>query len=133
MDIEDPNESNDIRLTAKQRMYFEHYVDRIIKTDLDLVILCILRDKPMCGFDLIKSIFEKYDVFLSQGAVYPLLYKLKDQGILQAEFDRGNMKSKIYSITTNGEEIVNDRLGEFVRAGEYVRTSITSSDDQKGP
>jgi hypothetical protein len=37
MDIEDPNESNDIRLTAKQRMYFEHYVDRIIKTNLDLV------------------------------------------------------------------------------------------------
>ena len=87
----------------------------------------------MCGYDLIKTIFQKYNIFLSQGAVYPLLYKLKDQGILQAEFDQGNMRSKIYSIKADSEEIVNDRLNEFIRAAEYTLDSIASSDDQKGP
>ena len=82
----------------------------------------------MCGYDIIKLIFEKYDIFLSQGTVYPLLYSLKDQGILQAEFGRGNMRSKIYSITMEGEEIVKDRLNEFTRAGEYVLSSISSSE-----
>lgn len=127
---EDVKKADEIELTAKQKMYFDYYVERMIKTNLEIVILCILRDSPMCGYDVIKSIFEKYSIFLSQGTVYPLLYSLKDQGILQAEFDRGNMRSKIYSISNEGEEIVKDRLKEFIRAGESVLGSISSSDDQ---
>jgi DNA-binding PadR family transcriptional regulator len=118
-----------LELTAKQKMYFDYYVERIIKTNLEIVILCILRNNPMCGYDIIKLIFEKYDIFLSQGTVYPLLYSLKDQGILQAEFDQGNMRSKIYSISMEGEEIVKDRLNVFTRAGEYVLGSIGPSDE----
>ncbi len=126
----DVGKANELELTAKQNMYFDYYIERIIKTNLEIVILCILKNNPMCGYDIIKLIFEKYDIFLSQGTVYPLLYSLKDQGILQAEFDRGNMRSKIYSITVVGEEIVEDRLNEFIRAGEYVLSSISSSGDQ---
>ncbi len=129
----DAKEADEIELTTKQKMYFDYYVDRIIKTNLEIVVLCILRDNPMCGYDVIKSIFEKYSIFLSQGTVYPLLYSLKDQGILQAEFSRGNMRSKIYSISEEGEEIVKDRLNEFIRAGESVFGSISSSDDKNIP
>lgn len=129
----DVNGAIETEPTSKQKMYFDYYLERIIKTNLEIVILCILRNNPMCGYDLIKAIFEEYDIFLSQGTVYPLLYSLKDQGILQAEFDRDNMRSKIYSVTGGGEEIIKDRLNEFIRAGEYVISSIISSGDQKGP
>lgn len=132
-DSEDVYAVNNGDLTTKQKMYFEHYMNRLIKSNLDILILRALKDRPMCGYDLIKTIFQKYNIFLSQGAVYPLLYKLKDQGILQAEFDQGNMRSKIYSIKADSEEIVNDRLNEFIRAAEYTLDSIASSDDQKGP
>jgi len=128
--FEDAIKADRLELTAKQKMYFDYYVERIIKTNLEIVILCILRNNPMCGYDIIKSIFEKYDIFLSQGTVYPLLYSLKDQGILQAEFDRGNMRSKIYSISMEGEEIVKDRLNVFTRAGEYVLGSISPPDNE---
>jgi DNA-binding PadR family transcriptional regulator len=128
----DVNEAIKTEPTSKQKMYFDYYLERIIKTNLEIVILCILRNNPMCGYDLIKAIFEEYDIFLSQGTVYPLLYSLKDQGILQAEFDRDNMRSKIYSVTGGGEEIIKDRLNEFIRAEEYVISSIISSGDQKG-
>jgi PadR family transcriptional regulator PadR len=129
----DEIKADGVELTAKQKMYFDYYVERIIKTNLEVVILCILRNNPMCGYDIIKSIFEKYDIFLSQGTVYPLLYSLKDQGILKAEFDRGNMRSKIYSISEDGEVIVKDRLNEFTRASEYILSSISPSDDQNNP
>jgi PadR family transcriptional regulator PadR len=127
--IEDPIALNETELTMKQKMYFEYYVERIIKTNLEIVILSILRDRSMCGYDIIKSIFEKYNIFLSQGTVYPLLYSLKEQGILQAEFDRGNMRSKIYSISKDGKETTKDRLNEFIRAKEYVIRSISPPDD----
>lgn len=127
--IEDPIALNETELTTKQKMYFDYYVERIIKTNLEIVILSILRDRSMCGYDIIKSIFEKYNIFLSQGTVYPLLYSLKEQGILQAEFDRGNMRSKIYSISKDGKETTKDRLNEFIRAKEYVIRSISPPDD----
>ena len=103
--IGDVNKAIETEPTSKQKMYFDYYLERIIKTNLEIVILCILRNNPMCGYDLIKAIFEEYDIFLSQGTIYPLLYSLKDQGILQAEFDRDNMRSKIYSVTGGGKRL----------------------------
>ena len=49
---------------------------------------------PMCGYDIIKTIFIEYKVFLSQGTVYPILYSLVEQGLLYAEYGKGNMRSK---------------------------------------
>ncbi|HII07910.1 MAG TPA: PadR family transcriptional regulator [Methanotrichaceae archaeon] len=115
---------------TKQGLYFEYYTERIIKTNLEIIILSMLRRNPMCGYDLIKIIFTKYNVFLSQGTVYPLLYSLKNEGILQAEFNPGNMRSKIYSITKEGETVVEDRLNEFIRAEEYILNSIILSNTQ---
>jgi DNA-binding PadR family transcriptional regulator len=102
----------------------DNYVDRIIKSNLDVVVLTTLAETPMCGYDLIKDIFLKYNVFLSQGTIYPLLYTLKEKGILQAEFGKGDMRSKVYYITPKGEEIVKDVLNEFTKAIDYVMDQV---------
>jgi DNA-binding PadR family transcriptional regulator len=74
----------------------------------------------MCGYDIIKEIFSKYDVFLSQGAVYPILYTLEEEGILRAEYSKGDMRSKNYSLTTTGRDLVNKDTEEFLRALEQL-------------
>ena len=52
-------------------------VDKIIKTNREVFIMCSLLEKQMCGYDIIKEIFSRCDVFLSQGTVYPILYTLE--------------------------------------------------------
>ncbi|MCK9442476.1 MAG: PadR family transcriptional regulator [Methanothrix sp.] len=74
----------------------------------------------MCGYDLIKDIFSKCDVFLSQGTVYPVLYTLEDEGLLHAEYSKGDMRSKKYSLTLNGREIAEKDVEDFVKALEQV-------------
>lgn len=102
----------------------DNYVERIIKSNLDVVVLTTLSETPMCGYDLIKDIFLKYNVFLSQGTIYPLLYTLKEKGILQAEFGKGDMRSKVYYITPEGEEIIKNVVNEFSNAVDYVMDQV---------
>ncbi len=105
------------------------YISRIIKNNLDVVVLATLAKKPMCGYDLIKDIFSKYNVFLSQGTVYPLLYVLREKGVLQVEFAKSDMRTKVYYITTDGEEFVREELNEFVTAVEVVMSLIEGGSD----
>lgn len=100
------------------------HTEEIVKSHLEVIILKMLLDRRMCGHDLIKEIFAKYNVFLSQGTVYSFLYSLKEDGIVQAEFTRGNMRTKIYSVTNEGKQIIEKRINEFIKAEEYILSSI---------
>jgi len=100
------------------------FVDRIIKTNREIFILYSLLDKQMCGYDLIKEIFFKCNVFLSQGTVYPILYTLEEEGILRAEYSKGDMRSKKYSLTSKGREIAQKDMKEFIKAMEQISALI---------
>jgi DNA-binding PadR family transcriptional regulator len=126
--LEDFDRDRECELTAKQTMYLRYYTERLIKSNLDMIVLCLLKDNPMCGHDVIKSVFAKYDTFLSQGTVYPILYSLKNEGVIEVISNPKNMRSKIYSITSEGEKVFEDRLTEFIRAEEHVLNSINHSE-----
>lgn len=96
----------------------------IIKSHLEIIILKMLFDRAICGFDLIKEIYSKYGVLLSQGTVYPFLYSLKESGILQVEPMKGNMRTKLYSATEEGRSIIEKRLNEFIETEEYFLKSM---------
>jgi PadR family transcriptional regulator PadR len=106
---------------------FKPSIKDIVKNHMDIIILGMLSDRPMCGYDLIKEILAKYDVLLSQGTVYPLLYSLKEEGLIQAEFKKGNMRSKIYYITPEAEKIIEKRISEFIKANTIFLNSIQNN------
>ncbi len=80
--------------------------------------------RNMCGYDLIKEIFLKWDVFLSQGTVYPILYSLEENGVLRAEFGRGDMRTKIYSLTPKGREVAQKKVDDFIKAVDHLQSLI---------
>jgi len=96
------------------------FVDRIIKTNREVFIMSSLLEKQMCGYDLIKEILSTCDVFLSQGTVYPVLYTLEGEGLLHAEYSKGDMRSKKYSLTPSGREIAEKDVEAFAKALEQV-------------
>ncbi len=116
VDMHDPSESEEDSCRK--------FVDKIIKTNREIFILYALLDKQMCGYDLIKEIFLKCNVFLSQGTVYPILYTLEEEGILHAEYSKGNMRSKKYSLTPKGREIAQKDIKEFIKAVEQISALI---------
>ena len=90
------------------------FIDRIIKSNREVFIMSSLIEKQMCGYDLIKEIFSRCDVFLSQGTVYPVLYTLEGEGLLHAEYSKGDMRSKKYSLTPKGRMIAEKELEDFL-------------------
>lgn len=107
-------------LPESQEDYCKKFVERIIKTNREVFIMSSLLEKQMCGYDIIKEVFSKCDVFLSQGTVYPILYTLEDEGLLHVEYSKGDMRSKKYSLTDRGREIAQKDVEDFSRALEHI-------------
>lgn len=77
--------------------------ERVVKNNLDLIILRLLRAKPRWGYEVNIAIRDKYKVYLSAGTLYPLLHSLEEDGHIQGEWDseRGRGR-RIYKITDSG-------------------------------
>ncbi|VVB88334.1 Transcriptional regulator PadR-like family protein [uncultured archaeon] len=99
-------------------------VENIVRNHLEIIILSLLLEKPMCGYDLIKEIIARYNVMVSQGTVYPLLYSLKGEGIIRMESMKGDMKTKKYAITESIKYDVEKKIAGFIKTEEYILDSI---------
>ena len=57
-------------------------VEKMVKDNLESIILAILQNSTMCGTEIIGTIHLKFNVLLSPGTIYPLLHSLKQKGLL---------------------------------------------------
>jgi DNA-binding PadR family transcriptional regulator len=73
------------------------------KGDLKYIILDLLKDKPSHGYEIIKSLENRFMGFYSPsaGSVYPTLQLLEDMGYVKSLEQDGK---KIYTITDEGRK-----------------------------
>ena len=92
--------------------------------DLKYVILRLLRDRPMHGYEVMRALEEESQgcYTASPGSVYPTLQLLEDQGLVVSEKADGR---KTYSITDAGREFLvehRDRVEDiFERVTDYTK------------
>lgn len=97
---------------------YEHIEDRV-KKSLEVIIYSILQNRSLCGFDVIKTIVQNFNVLLSQGTVYPILYDLSRKGYLKVEKQPDN-KTRLYCVTDTGKEYFKKEIFNFMDAQERV-------------
>lgn len=95
---------------------YRGFIDRTVKANGEIFVLHVLANEPMCGYDVIREIFSRYNVFLSQGNVYPILHSLEGEGILCAMFTKNNMRSKLYFIAPDQREPIQKKVDLYVKA-----------------
>lgn len=73
--------------------------------DLKYVILRLLVEKPMHGYEIMQALGEESGGWYtpSPGSVYPALQLLQDQGYVVSEEQDGK---RVYSITAEGRELL---------------------------
>ena len=87
--------------------------ERVVKNNLDRIILRLLRSKPQWGYEVNIAIRDKYRVYLSAGTLYPLLHSLEENGHIQGEWESEKGRGRrIYKITESGIT--------FLEAGEHA-------------
>jgi len=76
--------------------------------DFRLLVLEVLKKRPMHGYEVAKEISEMFGGFYepSPGVVYPTLQWLEDEGYVKAEQVDGK---RVYSITENGLKFLEEK------------------------
>jgi len=91
---------------------------------IELCILAILSKKDMYGYELSEYISKKIDI--SDGTVYPILRKLKADGLVRTYLceDSGGPPRKYYSLTQTGKEEFENNSNEWLNFAEIVKNII---------
>ena len=91
--------------------------ERVVKNNLDLIILRLLRSQPRWGYEVNTAIRDRFRVYLSAGTLYPLLHSLEKDGYIQGEWEAEKGRGRrIYSITESGIS--------FLEAGERATLEL---------
>jgi len=100
--------------------------ERIIKNFTDIIILAELRKGPMSGYDVISFIHNKFNLLVSSGTVYSLLYSLERNGLIEGSWDE---RKRVYRLTEKGAKTIetilnaNDKIKNFITNLLKVQTS----------
>lgn len=102
-------------------------VDQQLKKGvLEILVLCIIEEQDVYGYELIKTLEERSDGYfvLKEGSLYPVMYRLEDKGYIESyrketEGKRG-VPRKYYRITDNGR----DNLKEILVTWKQFRDTV---------
>jgi len=102
--------------------------ERVVKNNLDLIILRLLRSKPRWGYEVNIAIRDKYRVYLSAGTLYPLLHSLEEDGYIQGEWESEKGRGRrIYKITDSGIGFLEAGERATLELGRQIQSEIAQS------
>ena len=80
-------------------------VQHITKNLLDIQILTLINKEPAWGYKIKKQIEAFSGLKIRHGALYPLLKKLENKGLIKSQKQQqGKRTRKVYTITERGRE-----------------------------
>ena len=87
----------------------DRFTQQLKKGVLEMLVLKLICDKPTYGYELQSRLKEVSEgVFsLKEGTLYPILYRLEDDGLIQSGWSQGEGRAapkKIYTPTEKGRE-----------------------------
>jgi PadR family transcriptional regulator PadR len=110
--------------------------DRELKRGvLEMVLLRLLLDGPTYGYNLVSEIAARSagELEVREGTLYPLLYRLEEQGLVRTEWDtpeRGNPR-KYYRLTAAGRRAFEERAEQWRRFARRIDELIADSGDRQ--
>jgi DNA-binding PadR family transcriptional regulator len=75
--------------------------ERIIKNFMDIIIMTELRNGSLSGYDFISYIHNKFNLLVSSGTVYSLLYSLERNELIEGVWEE---RKRVYKLTQKGEK-----------------------------
>jgi DNA-binding PadR family transcriptional regulator len=92
-------------------------IEKMVKDNLETIILALIQKKPMCGTDIIRTLHLEFNVLLSPGTIYPLLHSLTEKGLLTSE---KYGKAKTYIPAEQAKSKIKSLVDEHVQARKLL-------------
>ncbi len=103
---------------------FRDMQERIIKDFMDVIIMTELRNGPLSGYDVISYINAKFNILVSSGTVYSLLYALERNGLVEGIWRE---RKRTYKLTDKGEVTISTILGAQERIKAFLSTILKNA------
>lgn len=115
-------------------MGISRFSSELVRSSTDLVILALLRDRPMYGYEMLVTLADRGngEFELKQGTLYPLLYRLEREGWIRAKWvtpPKGK-KRKVYSLTADGKKAQRARTSEWLRFTAAIQSILEECDHE---
>ncbi|BCX47980.1 DNA-binding protein YwzG [Haloferula helveola] len=104
------------------------FSSELVRSSTDLVILALLRDRPMYGYEILVSLSDRGngEFEFKQGTLYPLLYRLEREDWIRAKWETpaSGKKRKVYSVTPEGTKVHEARVAQWHRFTQAVNSLL---------
>lgn len=90
-------------------MVEDRFTQQLKKGVLEMLVLSLVCEEPTYGYELLTRLKERSrgNLVLKEGTLYPILYRLEDDGLILARWSQGQGRvapKKIYEATEAGLE-----------------------------
>lgn len=117
----------DTATSGKIERFVRRYRRDLVNSTLEYLILVHLEKIPMCGYDILTLIYDRFHVLLSPGQLYPAIDHLSKNGIIEKEKDGRRVLLKL---TNLGESLLKTWKYEHgslqLQLGELLTRAETS-------
>ena len=88
--------------------YFDNWIVQARKGLLDLCILRVLSEREFYGYELVKTLVDVPGLGLTEGTLYPLLSRLRVQGLVSTRLEESTEgpARKYYTLTREGRRVL---------------------------
>ena len=98
---------------------------KIVKDNLETILLALIQRKTMCGTEIIGNIHLKFHVLLSPGTIYPLLHSLDERGLITAKiYGKEKAYAPVDSAKTKIERLVDEQIQARKLLTHYLQQEI---------
>ena len=98
---------------------------KMVKDNLETILLALLQRKTMCGTEIIGTIHLKFHVLLSPGTIYPLLHSLDERGLITAKsYGKEKAYASVDSAKTKIEQLVDAQIQARKLLTHYLQQEI---------
>jgi PadR family transcriptional regulator PadR len=91
-----------------------HYERELLKGNTDSLLLCLIKNQPMYGYQIIKELGKRSKGYFQfkEGTLYPALHRLEKSGMLDGRWQRlpNGQERRYYYITPKGQKALDERL-----------------------
>jgi len=91
--------------------------ERVIKSFLDIVVMAKLKSEEFSGYDFISFINKQFDMLISAGTVYSLLYSLERKQLIEGS---GEERRRTYKLTEKGNQTIDTILREHSKIEGFM-------------
>lgn len=106
--------------------FLTNWVTQLRKGIIEFCILKVLEGEPLYGYDIVRQLRTLDVLIISEGTIYPILSRLRNDGLLQTYLEESSTgpARKYYQLTARGQMMLKEMRrvwGTMVEGVEKAR------------